>query len=106
MSMMEERERAFEAKFAHDEELKFKVEMRRTKLIAHWAAGVMGMNAAEAQTYATSLIEADFTVAGSEDVKAKLIADFQAKNINPHEVQLEKKLAELLEVAKTQIMAG
>lgn len=106
MSMMEDRERAFEAKFAHDEELKFKVEIRRTKLVAHWAAGVMGMSAAEAQTYATSLVEADFTVAGNEDVKAKLIADFKAKGINQNDVQLEKKLAELLEVAKTQIMAG
>jgi hypothetical protein len=106
MATLEDRESAFENKFAHDQDLRFRVEARRTKLLGHWAAGVMGVSGDAAEAYAKSLVAADMAEAGSDDVRRKLVADLAAKGMTPEAVQLDKKMAELLEVAKMQIMAG
>ena len=68
MTTFDERESAFENKFAHDEEMKFKAEARRNKLLAHWAAELLGKTGAEVEAYATEVIKADFEEAGDDDV--------------------------------------
>ncbi len=105
MTTMQERESAFENKFAHDAELKFRVEARRTKLAGAWAAGVMGLDPEQTKAYIQSLVATDMTEAGSDDVLRKLTQDFQAKGHDPMTLQIGKKLEEFLQIAKNQIMA-
>jgi hypothetical protein len=99
-----DREKAFEEKWAHDESLRFKVEARRTKLVGLWAAGEMGLSSTDAEAYATSVVEADMSEAGVEDVFRKIRADFDAKNIARSDHLIRSKLTELLAVAKDQVM--
>lgn len=100
----DERKKAFEDKWAHDEELRFKVEARRSKLVGLWAAGEMGLSGAEADAYARSLVEADMAEAGAEDVYKKIRADFAAKGIARSEHLIRGKMDELLDLAKEQII--
>ncbi|NHB77099.1 DUF1476 domain-containing protein [Rhodobacter calidifons] len=101
MTTFDDRETAFEAKFAHDSEMQFRAEARRNKLLGLWAAGLMGLSEDEAAAYATSVVEADFEEAGAEDVVRKVVADLAGK-ASADEVRA--KLQELLAVAKAQIM--
>jgi hypothetical protein len=100
----DEREKAFETKWAHDEELRFKVEARRDKLLGLWAAGEMGLSGAEADAYAKSLVEADMMLAGDTDVFEKLKADFAAKGIARTDHLIRGKMNEMLATAKSQVM--
>lgn len=99
-----DREKAFEEKWAHDEDLRFKVEARRAKLVGLWAAGEMGLSGADADAYARSVVEADMSEAGDEDVFRKVRADFDAKSIARSDHLIRSKMAELLDVAKEQVM--
>lgn len=101
MPTFEDRENAFENKFARDSEMQFRAEARRNKLTGLWAAGLMGKSDAEAAAYALEVVSADFEEAGSEDVVRKLVADLAGK-ASAEEVRA--KLAELLPVAKAQLM--
>jgi len=101
MTTFEDRENAFENKFAHDSEMQFRAEARRNKLAGLWAAGLLGRSDAEAAAYAMEVVSADFDEAGSEDVVRKLVADLGGK-ASADEVRA--KLAELLPVAKAQLM--
>lgn len=101
MSTFDDRERAFEAKFAHDAELQFKAEARRNKLVGLWAAGLMGLSGSEADDYAKTVVLADFEEAGHEDVVRKVAADLGARS-TPEAIRA--KLAELMPVAKAQLM--
>ena len=78
MSTFDQRKDAFENKFAHDEELRFKASARRNKLLGLWAAEKLGKSGAEADAYAKSVVVADFEEAGDEDVVRKVKADFAA----------------------------
>ena len=100
----DEREKAFEQKWAHDEELRFKVEARRDKLLGLWAAGEMGISGAEADAYARTIVEADMEEAGDSDVFEKVKADFAAKGIARTDHLIRGKMDELLAVAKDQVM--
>ena len=99
------REDAFENKYARDEELRFKVDIRRDKLIGIWAAELLGLTGEDAEAYAKEVISADFEEPGEDDVVRKIMADFQEKNVDFSEHRLRKKMDELLEVAKQQIMS-
>jgi hypothetical protein len=101
MTTFDERENAFEAKFAHDAEMQFRAEARRNKLVALWAAGLMGKSDDDAQAYVAEVIAADFEEAGIEDVVRKVAADLSGK-ASADEVRA--KMAELLAVAKAQLM--
>ena len=81
MTTFDDRERAFETKFAHDEELRFRVIARRNRLLGGWAARLMGLSEAEAEAYAKDVIRADFEEAGEEDVVRKLLGDLTAAGI-------------------------
>ena len=78
MSQFDDRERAFEAKFARDEEMQFRVAARRNRLLGGWAAEKMGLTAVEAEAYGKAVIQADFEEAGDEDVIRKLLEDRKA----------------------------
>jgi hypothetical protein len=101
MSTFDDREHAFEAKFAHDAEMQFKAEARRNKLAGLWAAELLGKSGQDAADYAITVVQADFEEAGSEDVVRKLAADLGDKSSAE---AIRAKLAELMVVAKTQLM--
>ncbi|MEI3851767.1 MULTISPECIES: DUF1476 domain-containing protein [Ensifer] len=101
MTTMQDREKAFEAKFALDEELKFKAEARRNKLVGLWAAGLLGK--ADADAYANEVVAADFEEAGHEDVVRKIKADFDAAGVAQTEDQIRLRMLELLGEAVQQI---
>ena len=101
MSSFEEREKSFEKKFAHDEELQFKVSARRNKYIGQWASQILGYNPEQEKEYIQSVIKADFAEAGDEDVYRKLYGDLKDKNIS--EDQIRKKMQECNEKATTEV---
>ena len=102
MSTFDDRENAFENKFAHDNEMQFKAEARRNKLLGLWAAELMGKDAAEASAYAVEVVKSDFEEAGHEDVVRKVSGDLGDLAT---EDEIRKKMAELLVEAKRQIMS-
>jgi hypothetical protein len=99
----EKREKAFEAKWAHDEELRFKVYARRNKLLGLWAAAEMGVTGAPAESYAKEVIAADFERAGEEDVFEKIRRDLDARGIAVSDHSIRRKMDDLLQSAKIQI---
>lgn len=99
----QDREKGFENKWAHDEELRFKVFARRNKLLGLWAAEQAGVSGADADAYAREVVQADFTKPGDEDVFEKIKADFDAKSIDISEHTIRRTMEELLETAKDQI---
>jgi hypothetical protein len=99
----EKREKGFETKWAHDEELRFKVFARRNKLLGLWGAGEMGMTGPAADAYAKEVVAADFEKPGEEDVFEKVRRDFDAKKIALSDHTLRRKMEELLDEAKLQI---
>lgn len=101
MSTFDDRENAFENKFAHDAEMQFKAEARRNKLLGLWAAELMGKSGDEAAAYATEVVKADFEEAGHEDVVRKVAADLGDKATAD---QIRAKMDELMPVAKGQLM--
>ncbi len=102
MTTFDDREHAFEAKYAHDEEMKFKAEARRNKLLGLWAAELLGKSADEAAEYARAVIKADFEEAGHEDVVRKVAGDLDGiADVDA----VRAKMAELLVVAKAQLMS-
>ena len=103
MSNMNDRERAFENKFAHDEELKFKAMARRNKLLGLWAAEKLGKSGDDAEAYAKTVVMADFEEVGDEDVFRKVRADFDAAKVEQSDHQIRRTMDELLAVAAEQI---
>ena len=101
MTTFDDRENAFESKFAHDAEMQFRAEARRNKLVGMWAAGLMGKSADEAEAYAKEVVKADFEEAGIEDVVRKLSGDLGSL---ADEMTIRTKLIELMAVAKAQLM--
>ncbi len=101
MPQFDDRENAFENKFAHDAEMQFRAEARRNKLIGLWAASLMGKTGEEAEAYAKEVIAADFEEAGHEDVYRKLAGDLGDK---ADEATIRAKLNEFLVKAKAQLL--
>jgi len=101
MSGINDREKAFENKFAHDAELKFKAVARRNKLVGLWAAGLLGK--ADAEAYAKEVVVADFEEAGDDDVFRKLRGDFDAGGVSVSDQDIRTKMIDLLTEAVTQI---
>jgi hypothetical protein len=101
MSTFNDRERAFESKFAHDTEMQFRAEARRNKLVGLWAAGLLGKTGDAAADYAMSVVKADFEEAGIDDVVRKLKADLGSLAT---EATIRNQMTELLAVAKAQLM--
>jgi len=102
MTTFDDRENAFESKFAHDEQLRFKCEARRNKLLGLWAAGLLGKAGDAAEAYAREVIASDFEEAGDEDVYRKVAGDLGGK---ADEATIRSKMVELMEEAKRQVMS-
>ena len=100
MSSFDDRERAFETKFAHDQEMQFKAMARRNKLAGLWAAGLLGKTGQAAEDYAFEVVKADFEEAGDEDVIRKLTRDLAG---HADEAAIRAKLAECLGQAKASL---
>lgn len=105
MSGFGERRDAFENKFAHDEDLRFRAVARRNKLLGLWAAEKLGKTGDDAQAYAGQVVRADFEEAGDEDVIRKVSGDFSAASVNVSDAELRAQLQALLEEAVKQITA-
>src|SRR3982750_3998800 len=105
MTTFDNREDAFEKKFAHDEELRFKATARRNKLLGLWAAEKLGKSGAEADAYAKSVVLADFEEAGDGDVVRKVRSDLEAKGIAASEAEIRARMGELMEKAIEDVKA-
>lgn len=103
MTSFDDREKAYEKKFAHDAELKFKASARRNKLLGQWAAEKMGLTGDEADNYAKGVVLADLEEPGEEDVYRKIRGDFDDNKIDQSEHQIRRTMAELMDKAVVQI---
>ena len=106
MTSFDKREEGFEKQFAHDEELKFKANARRNKLLGLWAAEKLGRSGAEAEAYAKEVVTADFDEAGDHDVFRKIRRDFDAHGVAVSDHQIRRTMDELMARAVTEIKAG
>ena len=106
MTSFQDREKAFEDKYKHDQDLQFKVEVRRNKLLGLWVAGeFLGRSGAEAEAYAKEVVSADFEEPGDADLLRKIFGDLEKQGIELSEHRLRKKMDELTLEAKQQIMS-
>jgi len=105
MTTFEDREKGFERKFAHDEELKFRATARRNKLLGLWAAEKFGLSGDEAQSYASEVVKADLAEPGEEDVFRKVRGDFDAKGVEQSDHQIRRMMGDLMAEALHQIEA-
>ena len=104
MTQFDDRERAFEAQFARDEELQFRVLARRNRLLGAWAAELMGLSAVEADSYAKDVVRADFEEAGDEDVIRKLLGDLTSAGLDVDETRIREALEHKSVEARRQLM--
>ncbi|CAO3423349.1 DUF1476 domain-containing protein [Azospirillum doebereinerae] len=105
MTTFDDREKAFEDKFRHDEDVLFRVRMRRDTLAGLWAAGLMGLNTAEAQVYARQIVEVDIGTPGPHDIRDRLAADLHAKGVDISDHRVEREMGHLLTLARQQVNA-
>ena len=104
MTQFDDRERAFETKFAHDEDMKFRITARRNRLLGEWAARQMGLTDAESESYAKDVIRADFEEAGDNDVIRKVQGDLTAAGIEIDEDAIAEALRNKEIEARRQII--
>ena len=104
MTQFSDRERAFETKFAHDEDMKFRITARRNRLLGEWAARQMGLTDAESESYAKDVIRADFEEAGDNDVIRKVLGDLTAAGIEIDEEKIAEALRNKEIEARRQII--
>ena len=102
MSTFDEREKSFEKKFAHDEELQFKVNARKNKYLGQWVSQILSYDSEKEKEYIQSVIKSDFEEAGDEDVFRKLKVDLKEHNISDDEIR--KKMNEFNEKAKSEFI--
>ena len=101
MNNFNDREKAFEKKFANDQEAEFKISAKRNKLLGTWVASILNLNEEQKKIYITEVIKSDFQEAGDEDVFKKIKKDLEGKNIQDTEIR--QKMSEFLEAAKKEI---
>ena len=105
MATFDDRKKAFEKKFEHDEQFRFRVEMRRDKLLGLWAADLMGLSGTEAEAYAKQVVEADLEEPGPEDVIRKVKADFEASGVEKSDHRIRRQIEECMKEAREQVMS-
>ncbi len=104
MNQFDDRGRAYEAKFAHDEEMQFRIIARRNRLIGEWAARKMGLSEEETASYAKDVVRADFETAGDDDVIRKLLGDLTSAGVDVDESQIREALGHKTVEARRQII--
>ncbi|RVT89086.1 DUF1476 domain-containing protein [Sphingomonas crocodyli] len=106
MTTFDDREKAFENKFAHDQEMAFRITARRNRLVGQWAAQLMGLTPAETDAYAKSVVQADFEEAGDEDVIRKLLGDITSAGVEVDDAKIRAALDAKTIEARRQLMEG
>ncbi|WP_395942458.1 DUF1476 domain-containing protein [Brevundimonas sp.] len=106
MTTFDDREKAFEAKFALDQEQEFKAIARRNKMLGLWAAEKMGLSTDSAEQYAAAVVRADMEQPGDEDVFRKVAGDFKGSGLTVSDGEIYSKMDELASIAREQIRAG
>ena len=104
MTQFDDRERAYEAKFAHDEEMQFRIVARRNRLIGEWAARKMGLSEEETASYSKDVVRADFESAGDDDVIRKVLGDLTSAGVESDEAQIREALGHKMVEARRQII--
>lgn len=104
MSQFDDRERAYEAKFAHDEEMNFRIVARRNRLVGEWAARKMGLSEEETSTYAKDVVRSDFESAGDDDVIRKVLGDLTSAGVDSDETEIREALGHKMIEARRQII--
>ena len=104
MTQFDDRERAFEAKYARDEEMQFRITARRNRLLGEWAARQMGLSEAETESYAKDVVRADFEEAGDHDVIRKVLGDLTAAGVDSDEEKVREALRNKEIEARRQII--
>jgi hypothetical protein len=104
MTTFDDRERAFEAKFARDEDMQFRIIARRNRLLGQWAAAQMQLTPEETDAYAKAVVQADFEEAGDEDVVRKLLGDLTAAGVDVDDATVRKALADQTVEARRQLI--
>jgi len=104
MTTFDDRERAFESKFAREEEMAFRITARRNRLLGTWAAGLMGLTPEETDAYAKAVVQAEFEEAGDEDVVHKILGDLVSANIDMDEARVRDALHEYTVEARRQLI--
>jgi hypothetical protein len=104
MTTFDDREHAYEAKFARDQEMAFRIVARRNKLLGHWASARMGLTPEEAESYARSVIQAEFEDLGDEDVVRKLLGDLTAAGVETSDAEIRTAMADKNVEARRQLM--
>lgn len=104
MTTFDDRERGFEAKFALDAEMQFRITARRNRLLGEWAGAKMGLTAAETDAYAKAVVQADFEEAGDEDVIRKLVGDLTSAGVDVDEATIRAALEEQAVIARRMLI--
>jgi len=104
MTTFNDRERAFETKYARDQDMQFRIVARRNRLLGQWAANLMGLSQAESDAYASDVIRADFEEAGDEDVIRKVLGDLTSAGVECDEGRIREALAHKSVEARRQLM--
>ena len=106
MAGFEERKKAWEQKIKLDSEFRFKVEMRRNKLLGQWAAELLGLEGDDVEAYINEVVQSDLEEAGEDDVVRKVRGDFKAKGVDQDEAAIRAQIESNSTLAAEQIMAG
>ncbi|HXF54026.1 MAG TPA: DUF1476 domain-containing protein [Hyphomicrobiaceae bacterium] len=106
MTTFDDREKSFEKKFALDQELRFKAEARRNKLLGEWAAAKLGLAGPAVEDYVKAVRKADLAAKGDDDVFRKIRQDFDAQGLSVSDTELRAKMSELLAEAVRQVEAA
>jgi hypothetical protein len=106
MTTFDNREQAFENKFAFDQEQEFKAQARRNRMLGVWAAGLMGLSEASQAEYAQAVVKSDFELPGDEDVLRKVAKDLSGAGLKTTEGEVRSKMDEFLAIARGQIRDG
>lgn len=104
MTTFDDRERGFENKFAHDQEMTFRITARRNRLVGEWAAKLMNLTPAETDTYAKTVVQADFEEAGDDDVVRKLLGDLTSAGVDIDEARIRGAIEDKLVEARRQLL--
>jgi hypothetical protein len=106
MTTFDDREKGFESKFAHDQEMAFRITARRNRLLGQWAAGLMKLTPEETDSYGKSVVQADFEEAGDEDVIRKLLGDLTSAGVEIDDARIRAALEAKAIEARRQLMEG
>ena len=106
MTTFDDREKAFEKKFALDQEQEFKASVRRNRALAQWAAGLMGLEGNHVEEYTRAVVKSDLEAPGDEDVLRKVFEDLKGAGVSVTEGDVRMKMAEFLAQAREEVKAG